>query len=239
MSSQPTRRAITCLAGLIGLGLAASAEAILINEIRIDQPGADRDEYFELAGLGGESLDGLSYLVVGDSRRGKSGVIESVTRLDGLRIADDGLFLVAEDSFTLAATVDLVAELNFENGDNVTHLLVRDFSARNGDDLDRDDDGLLDSTPWSEILDGLALIASPGGGDKTYSETILTGLNGNAPAHAYREGTQQTWRAGNMSIGGDTAGLSNAALEVPEPGTLALLAAGLLGWRHRSRQGHR
>ncbi|HEC20550.1 MAG TPA: hypothetical protein ENI97_14630, partial [Gammaproteobacteria bacterium] len=65
MSHPQTRRIITTLAGLLGLGLAASAQAILINEIRIDQPGPDRDEYFELAGIAGESLDGLSYLVLG------------------------------------------------------------------------------------------------------------------------------------------------------------------------------
>ena len=39
---------------------------ITINEIRADQPGADNDEYFELIGDASASLDGLTYLVIGD-----------------------------------------------------------------------------------------------------------------------------------------------------------------------------
>ena len=37
-----------------------------INEIRIDQPGTDNDEYFELLGEPNASLDGLTYIVIGD-----------------------------------------------------------------------------------------------------------------------------------------------------------------------------
>ena len=42
------------------------AQGPLINEIRIDQSGGDDDEYFELIGMPGASLDGFTYLVIGD-----------------------------------------------------------------------------------------------------------------------------------------------------------------------------
>ena len=60
-----------------------------INEIRIDQPGSDSDEFFELAGAPGTSLDGLTYLVIGDGSGG-SGTIESVVNLTGSSISGSG-----------------------------------------------------------------------------------------------------------------------------------------------------
>lgn len=58
---------------------------ITINEIRIDQPGADNDEYFELFGDPmAPSLDGLTYIVIGDGAiAAGSGVIEAVIDLTG------------------------------------------------------------------------------------------------------------------------------------------------------------
>ena len=66
-------------AALIAPGLlVATVDAgggVRINEIRIDQPGADEDEYVELAADPGTSLDGYTYVVIGDANAG-SGVIE-------------------------------------------------------------------------------------------------------------------------------------------------------------------
>ena len=61
------------LFGIVGICLMTAVPAfagggdVIINEIRIDQPGSDVDEYFELAGAPGTSLDGLTYIVIGDS----------------------------------------------------------------------------------------------------------------------------------------------------------------------------
>ena len=129
---------------------------VTINEVRGEQPGADDDEYFELSGMPGDALDGLTYLVIGDGTGG-SGVIEAVVDLTGQVIPASGLFVVAEATFTLG-TADFTTTLNFEGSDNVTHLVVRDFSGADGDDLDTNDDGTLDVTPWSELVDLIAII---------------------------------------------------------------------------------
>lgn len=232
-----------------GLSFAFSpVGALVINEIRIDQPGADRDEFFELAGLPGESLDGVSYLVIGDGAGG-SGVVEAVVDLDGYRLSAAGLFVAAEATFNLGMA-DLVTGLNFENGDNVTHLLVRGFSGALGDDLDGDDDGLLDVQPWEVLLDSVALVDDPSGGDRIYSTTRLGPVAGRVPFQVYRrfDGGDE-WVIG-ARWGSDSPGLFRPApflgtplgqtpLAVAEPAGVVLLGLGLLllglvAWRRRS-----
>jgi len=127
-----------------------------INELRVDQTSTDNDEYFELYGTPATSLTGLTYIVIGDGTGG-SGVIEAVVDLTGQTIPGTGFFVTAEATFTLG-TADYTTNLNFENSDNVTHLLVSGFSGSNGDDLDTDDDCVLDVTPWTAVVDGVALI---------------------------------------------------------------------------------
>ena len=112
---------------------------ITINEIRVDQSGSDLDEYFELIGPAGQSLDGLTYIVIGDGSGG-SGVIESISDLTGLAIPADGNFLGGESSMTIAVP-DATLSLGFENSDNVTHMLVSGFTGSSQEDLDTNDDG--------------------------------------------------------------------------------------------------
>ncbi len=58
-----------------------------------------------------------------------------------------------------------------ENG-TITLLLVKDFTGTFGEDLDIDDDGVLDSTPWSAIVDAVA-INDGGSSDLTYGFPVL------------------------------------------------------------------
>lgn len=130
---------------------------ISLSEFRIDQPGAnDDDEYFEIAGIPGTDLSNLTLIVLGDGTGG-SGVVEDVLNLNGQTIPADGYFLGAMSTFTLG-TPDFVTNLNFENSDNVTFLLVQGFSGALGNDLDTNDDGVLDLMPWATIIDAVALI---------------------------------------------------------------------------------
>ena len=206
---------------LISLSATAAA-AVSINEIRIDdQTGAaipdDPSEYFELYGLPGESLDGLTYLVIGDVNN-NSGHIEEAVSLGGHRIPADRAFLVAGANFNLAGSRDLTRNLNFEDSDNVTHLLVRDFTGFVGQDLDLDLTGncTLQIEPWSRIVDGIALQEE---GDKTechYGEDLGLPILGpdsfSVPRHVRRTADGNgPWVISdrNTAAGLDSPGLIN------------------------------
>ncbi len=150
--------------------LCAAGPAVVINEFRTDQGGGDDDEFFELFGPAGTSLDGLTYITIGDDSGDgsgdlgkRSGVVEAVVPLTGSVIPADGHFLAAETSpmVNLGAIADLIADMNFENGDNVSHLLVAGFTGAEGDILDTDRNGTLDVTPWAGILDAISVIETP------------------------------------------------------------------------------
>ncbi len=183
-----------------------------LSEIRIDQPGTDDDEYFELSGTPLSSLSGFTYVVIGDGSSGDFGVIENATDLTGESIPASGFFVAAESTFSLG-TADLTTTLGFENSDNVTHLLVSGFTGFNGQDLDTDDDGTLDVTPWTQIDDCLALIETPGSGDETYCATELGPDDTFVPGHAFT--CDDDWMIGSFDLGvDDTAGTANLCIEV-------------------------
>ena len=169
--------------------ISTGSQAASINEIRIDQPSSDLDEFVELLGDDGESLNGLTYIVIGDGAGG-SGVVESVTSLEGSAISASGLFVLAKEATIFTnITPDLVdSSLSFENSDNVTHLLVSGFTGASGDDLDTDDDGVLDITPWAAIVDSVSLIETDPAtaGEQVYSMTQVGPDGTFVPGHVYR-----------------------------------------------------
>lgn len=193
--------------------------SVAINEIRIDQPGTDYDEYFELVGTGNMSLNGLTYLVIGDGAGG-SGTIEAAIDLHNQVISSDGFFLAAEDNSTYGAAADMITDLNFENSDNVTHLLVAGFTGQVGDDLDLDvntqgGDGILDITPWAAIVDSVALIKTdpPVGPleEYVYSDTKVGPDCVFVPGHVYRlPDATGDWQIGAYAGSYDTPDATNA-----------------------------
>lgn len=79
--------------------------------------------------------------------------------------AVDGVFPVGTTDaagFWLAS----LAANELENG-TISLLLVEGFTGSAGDDLDADDDGVLDSTPWARLVDAVA-VDDGGAGDLTY-----------------------------------------------------------------------
>lgn len=197
------------------IGTIQAAQAATINEIRMDQTGSDDDEYFELFSSSGESLDGLTYVVIGDglSTQG-SGVIEEAIDLTGNSILAGGYFLVAESSFDpILGSPDLTVAINFENVDNTTHLLVAGFTGAVGDDLDTDDDGVLDVTPWTSVMDDVALIEElnpPSGTEFYYSATTVGPQGSSPPSHVYRSPDGGSFFIGTQDISAfDTPGTTN------------------------------
>lgn len=173
---------------------------VFLSEIRSDQPSVDDDEYFELGGAADVSLDGVTYVVLGDGPAA-SGEVEAVVPLSGESLDSEGTFVAAEGSFGLGSA-DLTTDLNFENGDNVTHLLARGFTGSEGDDLDTDDDGALDATPWDSVADCLALVDALGNEPRSiYCDTRIGEDASFVPGHAKR--LDDGWISAGFDAGSD------------------------------------
>ena len=194
-----------------------SGVAIRLSEIRIDQPGTDNDEYIEIEGPAGFNMNGFSIVVLGDdvpaTHLDVSGVIESITPLDGAIIPASGYLLVAKSTMTIAVPDFIVAAtaMNFENSDNVTFLLVSGSTAVLNQDVDTDGNCVIDVNPWTAIIDSVSLI----GLDTTctYSSSVA-GPDGNyTTGHAFRCFSDGIWSVGafDQLAGGDTPGAQNRA----------------------------
>ena len=198
--------------GLEGLG---------INELRIDMLGSDVDEFVELIADPGSVLDGYSYIVIGDSPTGGSGVIETIIDLTGQVISPDGLFSIAGASATFVPDLVIDGSDFFENTDNVTHMVV---AGLNPDvvidqDLDADDDGEFDDAYWVETVDAVGLLEVGYEGENVellYAETILGPVGIYPPAHVFRCPDGGEWYMGvfgNLAM--DTPGEPNMC-DVPD-----------------------
>jgi hypothetical protein len=186
---------------------------VQLNEVRIDQQGTDNDEFAELSGQPGADLSSLTYIVIGDGTGG-SGVIECVMPLVGQTMPANGLFLITnkgtgQDGIAFGKTGDLQSTtMNFENGDNVTHLIVRTFTGTLAQDLDTNDDGTLDFTPWASVVEGLAICNTtapvPTTSERWYTPVMESGaiVPRALPdtlfvgAHHYRCSPQGGWKLG-------------------------------------------
>ncbi len=177
----------------------AGTTPITINEFRGDQPSTDVNEYVELKGAPGASLAGYTFLIVGDgSATTKSGVIEFKWSFGAKDvIGSNGYLILRKPTMTLpigaGTTIIDIAPDNatgvFENGNNTTLFLVTDYSGTMaqgatptaGDDLDTNDDGVLDVTPWTSVVDSLSikhsLGSTPDGGEVWWYSAVSVGPN--------------------------------------------------------------
>lgn len=188
------------------------ADLLAINELRVNKSGAETD-FIELSGLGGVSLDGLTLLSIsGEFAPGK---IDFAFDLTGGVTDADGFFLLSNGTHTLDPG-DLSASFDLF-GSPQTVLLVRDFTGAAGDDLDTNDDGVLDATPWAKALDGVSLVDGDGIADVSYSDTIV-GPDGSftpAGAAAIPNGGDAFTALAFGSDGADTPGRSNDPADAP------------------------
>ncbi|WP_031425283.1 endonuclease/exonuclease/phosphatase family protein [Flavimarina sp. Hel_I_48] len=132
------------------------ATAPKINEFVFNHTGSDTDEFVEILGSATSDISAYSLLII-EGDENALGIIDVVLPLT--TTDENGYFVTNFSSNT------------FENGSQ-TLLLVADFTGAVGDDLDANDDGALDSEPWSAIADGLTVLDG-GVNDLAYSETIL------------------------------------------------------------------
>lgn len=156
--------------------------AIMINEVFVNPPGTDdTQEFIELkSSTGGvESLAGLHLLVI-DGDTTSAGVVDVALNLGAFSTGSNGLFLwrantavgsisPAADPATSVNTADFNPDL--ENGAN-TFLLVRGFLGMVGGDLDTDNDGVLDSTPWSSVVDAIGIDDNDVAADRIYGAAL-------------------------------------------------------------------
>jgi len=124
-----------------------------INEFVFNHTGSDTEAFIEV--FGSSSTDYSTFTVLeieGDSSG--AGTIDAVLPVSSTDAS--GFWTDPEDA---------------ENG-TVTLLLVEGFSGSAGNDIDTDNDGILDSTPWTRIVDDVA-VSDGGSSDHTYAGTVL------------------------------------------------------------------
>lgn len=148
----------TTLASVAVIALAGAANAVTINEAVMNDVSLDTHEYVELCGSG-ESLDGLSLVVIEGEGATAKGIIDVVVPLSG---PISGYYVIGD----AAVSPDLLMSENWIENGGLTILLVRNFSSAQGTDIDTNDDGIADVSIGT-IVDGVGT-AVPSAGDATY-----------------------------------------------------------------------
>ncbi|MDX2177030.1 MAG: hypothetical protein SF028_11235 [Candidatus Sumerlaeia bacterium] len=166
-----------------------AAAAPRLNEVLVNPASTDDNgEFVEIRSTtgGAETFTNHTLLVLeGDSSA--PGVIDIAVNLNALGSGASGLLLLrdgtgaalnpAADAGTNSSTVFTAAQL--ENG-SLTFLVVTGFSGAAGNDLDTNDDGTIDSTPWTAVVDALGNIENDGAGNFGYADDFgFTNLDEN------------------------------------------------------------
>ena len=161
--------------------------SVVLNEVYVNPPSDDDNrEYVEiLSTVGAEALVGVWLVAIEGDAGGAgtaTGLVEFAQDLSVLSTGSNGLLLLGDEYATTGtpwgSLVDSSTELgdlnaSLENG-STTILLVTNFSGAAGDDLDTNDDGDLDVTPWTGIVDSVGWTDDGGATDFTYSPAALT-----------------------------------------------------------------
>ncbi len=128
----------------------------VINEFSASTTGTDI-EYFEIIGSATSDYSAYTFVVLEGDAGSALGAIDVAIAVGST--GANGLYL------------DDLAANTIENG-TITMLLVKEFTGTLGQDLDTNDDGVLDVTPWAELTDSVA-VNDGGTGDLTYALPVL------------------------------------------------------------------
>jgi len=168
----------------------------VINEFVADHVGVDTAEYIEVFGDPSANYSAFSLLQI-DGDGTDAGVIDAVWAV--------GTTNASGYWFTGYAGAVI------EDG-TLTLLLVGDFTGAVGNDLDTNDDGTLDTAPWTSVRDAVA-VNDGGASDRTYGAPVLgpnyDGMGATAPGGASRlpNGTDTDAAADWMRNDYDLAGI--------------------------------
>jgi len=143
----------TLSASLTGVALANP----VINEFVFNHSGSDRNEFIEIFATPNTDYSDLTVIEI-DGDGPAAGTI-------------DGVFPIGSTNSAGFFTTNFLSN-NIENG-SVTLLLVRDFVGSQGMDIDTNNDGVVDSQPWSAIVDSIA-VSDNGSSDHAYAKVVLS-----------------------------------------------------------------
>lgn len=213
------------------LGLQTSYGQLKITEIRVHANGANED-YIEIKGVPGSTIPANTKIFsVTGSLSNPGGVSTRVQDLGGKTIPDNGFFTLGRDSIP-GIDLDIVTGgILFNAFENQTILLVEedDFIVF-GSDIDHDDDGIIDSVFWINIIDGIGLVQVenadliPGALTKSWDysgefgvPSLFDQIGGNKTLfHAHRNPVTDVWETGDRN--GNT---TTSIVDTPgEPNTL-------------------
>jgi autotransporter-associated beta strand protein len=158
----------------------AARGVIRFSEVMNDAPGTNAtQDFIELKSTTpGESLAGLSLLFVeGDAGTPNGrGNIDGVITFAGPSTGVNNLYL--RHSFSAgpspAISPDTTVEVAGYGHENVaiTWILVNGFTGGVNTDIDANDDGIVDNTPWTSVLDSVGINDSDNAPDKTYGAAL-------------------------------------------------------------------
>ncbi len=134
----------------------------ILNEFVFNHSGSDTDEFVEIKA--GPEADLSEYWILeidGDSN--SAGTIDEVIQLGSTDV--NGYF-----------TTPLGSNV-YENG-TVALLLVKNFTGTLGQDLDADDNGVFDTTPWEEITDNIGVNDGDATDQNYATVTLLPSFDG-------------------------------------------------------------
>ncbi len=266
------------LLSLATITAAATGHAALqLNEIFLNPPSTDNtQEFIEFRSTtgGAESLAGLTLVNIEGDATG-AGNIDFVLNLGAFSTGANGLFLWRDSATVLNPAPDPLTVVNaadwpvngaafsgdLENGSQ-TFLIVAGYTGTLNQDLDTNNDGILDATPWTSVIDAIGFVENDAGVNLAYALGLGFFNFGPDPGFnadvLFRDGTTGIWqgtdtlginpggpytadptpgRNGFGATGTETISPGNTNVSiVPEPGCATLLTVtSLLGFARRRR----